>query len=155
MENAELEKLRKRLNDLEEKEKLERKIKEFENKMPRIEVPNPIIPPFTIQQQPYFPPQNYPPLPQSPQINQQREVPTTPERPMYPSVSGELERGMQGINQGIQNIPHIMLGNQGTGINYTPQEQNKINSFKKWALWIMVSLVVGYATWRIGSIYLG
>jgi|SRR3972149_1664079 len=138
MENTELEKLRKRLNDLEEKDKLERKIKELENKMPKIEVPNPVIPPFPVQ-----------PLPQS------REVPTTPDRPVYPSVSNELEKGMQGINQGIQNIPHVMIGNTNQpGIQYTPQEAQRMNSIKKWGLWILISLVVGYSVWRIGSIYL-
>lgn len=138
MENTELEKLRKRLNELQEKEKLEGKIKQLENKMPGIEVPNPVIPPFPIQSQQQY----YPPLPQSPQINQQREIPTTPERPIYPSVSGD--------------IPHIMIGNTNQpGIQYTPQESKRMNNIMKWSLWTLVSLIVGYATWRIGSLYLG
>src|SRR3989304_7791668 len=138
MENTELEKLRKRLNDLEEKDKLERRIKELE-KIPKIEVPNPQIPQF--------------PMPMSQPLQQPREVPTTPDRPIYPSVSGELERGMQGINQGLQNMPHVMIPT-GEGIKYTPQEAQRMNNIKKWALWILISLVVGYSVWRIGSIYL-
>jgi len=136
MENTELEKLRKQLNDLEEKEKLKRKIKELESKIPkeaRIEVPVPQIPAFPVQTQQPIPAQQ-------------------PPQPSFPSISQELEQGMKGINQGIQGIPRIIIPTPGDRPQmpmFNPQEQQKISKFKKWGLILSVAAVLTFAGYRI------
>jgi hypothetical protein len=82
----------------------------------------------------------------------------------YRGISENLQSGMQDINQGIRNIPHLVIGknkpqnpnnsneiNQNTPKNqmFSDKEQVWITKLKKWALILTTLSIVGYAGYRI------
>ncbi len=87
--------------------------------------------------------------------------------------SYNLTNQFQQIGQDFSNIPHVTIGKEGFRVNktnqpiqnpYNPQnmpynqpqnrnlpypEDNLYEKIRKYAFWIMISLVSGYAIWRI------
>lgn len=83
---------------------------------------------------------------------QQPAPAATPPQVSFPSISEELGKGMKDVNQGLQGLPRVQLPTPGDrkGSNiFNPEEERKINNFKKWGLLISIALVVTYASYRI------
>jgi len=70
----------------------------------------------------------------------------------YKGISENLQSGMKDLNQGMQNIPHLVIGkdkqNSSTKI-FSDKEEKTIGKIRNWGLVIAVCVVVGYAGYRI------
>lgn len=76
----------------------------------------------------------------------------------YKDISENLEGGMKDLNKALREMPHIIVGNKKDNIPSAPifneKEQKVINQIKKWALILVVLLVIGYASYKIVKVFL-
>ncbi len=88
----------------------------------------------------------------------------------YPSIQGQgigyrnitenLQSGMNDFNQGMKNIPHLIIGknkeqNKDQKPIFNDKEQFLVDKLKKWALIVAIILVVGYAGYRVLGVVFG
>lgn len=81
----------------------------------------------------------------------------------YSSISNQLNQIGQDIGNNIGSIPHIIIGKERKNpmniknpkLSIEDKGYEQYEKIRKWGLWIIISLVVGYAVYRIMFAILG
>lgn len=103
------------------------------------------------------PTNNYPHIVGQP-INQRPSIQGQPIG--YRGIAENLQSGMQDLNQGIRNMPHVVIGKKDPNAPpskpfFDDKTQKTIDKIRKWGLIGAIVLVIGYAVYRIIGVMFG